>query len=44
LVLNNIVTKEEISINVSQGVAENLEVVDKFSGKSLVLLTFSNKL
>jgi hypothetical protein len=33
LVLNNIVTKEEISINVSQGVAENLEVVDKFSGK-----------
>jgi hypothetical protein len=33
LVSNEIVSKNEISINISQGVADNVQVVEKFSGK-----------
>ena len=33
LVSNEIVSKNDISINISQGVADNLQVVEKFSGK-----------
>ncbi len=33
LVNNEIVEKDEISINISQGLAENLQLVKKFSGK-----------